>query len=83
MIRAVASRAPAVARVEAAAYIVPTDFPESDGTFQWDRTTMVVAEVSAGDSRGLGYTYATSSVTRLIDDVLAESISGRDPMDVP
>lgn len=79
---AVASRAPAVDRVEAAAYTVPTDFPESDGTFQWDRTTIVVAEVSAGDSRGLGYTYATAAVARLIDDVLSEAISGRDPMDI-
>jgi hypothetical protein len=44
-------------RVEASAYTVPTDQPEADGTMAWDRTTLVVAEVSAGGETGLGYTY--------------------------
>jgi hypothetical protein len=35
---------------------VPTDFPESDGTFAWEKTTLVLVEVSAGGRRGLGFT---------------------------
>ena len=31
--------APAVQRVQAAAFTVPTDFPESDGTLEWTSTT--------------------------------------------
>ena len=37
---------------------VPTDGPESDGTFEWDKTTAVVVEAAAGGVTGLGYTYA-------------------------
>ena len=39
-------------------YTVPTDEPESDGTLAWDSTTMVLVEAAAGDTVGLGYTYA-------------------------
>ena len=46
-----------IARVEASAYTVPTDRPESDGTFEWTSTTMVLAEVSACGASGLGYSY--------------------------
>lgn len=33
---------------EARAYVIPTDAPEADGTLSWDKTTLVVAHVSAG-----------------------------------
>ena len=38
------------------AYEVPTDGPESDGTLEWDSTTMVVVHARAGGKVGLGYT---------------------------
>jgi hypothetical protein len=38
------------------AFTVPTDEPESDGTAEWDATTIVVVEASAGGESGLGYT---------------------------
>lgn len=31
-------------------YTVPTDGPESDGTLDWSNTTLVVAEVDAGEA---------------------------------
>jgi hypothetical protein len=37
----------AVERLDVAAYRIPTDVPESDGTLAWDHTTLVV-EVGAG-----------------------------------
>jgi hypothetical protein len=38
-----------VSEISVAAYTIPTDAPESDGTFAWDKTTMVVVEVRAGE----------------------------------
>jgi hypothetical protein len=38
---------PEIERLEAAAYTVPTDAPESDGTFEWDATTIVVVHAHA------------------------------------
>ena len=44
-------------RVDVAAFTVPTEQPESDGTLEWDHTTIVVVHASAGDVAGLGYSY--------------------------
>jgi hypothetical protein len=54
------------------AFTVPTDEPESDGTLEWDSTTIVVVEARAGDETGLGYTYAPAAAGRplLFDGVL-------------
>jgi len=60
------------------AYTVPTDEPESDGTAEWDSTTIVVVEVRAGGSTGLGYTYAPAAAGRLIEEQLSELVHGRD-----
>ena len=74
---------PAVSGVQSAAYVVPTDRPESDGTLAWDRTTLVVAEVEAGGVHGLGYTYSDVAAASLIGGPLAGAVRGRSPMDVP
>ncbi|HJT78404.1 MAG TPA: enolase C-terminal domain-like protein [Gemmataceae bacterium] len=79
-----ATRAEAtVDHLEVAAYTVPTDFPESDGTFAWDKTTMVLVEAAAGDVRGLGYSYADLATAHLIHEALADVVQGRDAMNVP
>ena len=39
-------------RVEGAAYTVPTKAPETDGTLEWDATTIVVVEVAAASDDG-------------------------------
>ena len=69
-------------RVAISAYEVPTLAPESDGTAEWDKTTLVVAEVSAGGETGLGYTYADLATARLAQELLAEAARGKDPLDV-
>jgi L-alanine-DL-glutamate epimerase-like enolase superfamily enzyme len=71
-----------VARLEVGAYRVPTDRPESDGTLAWDATTLVVVEVTAGDARGLGWTYADAAAARLVRDLLARVVLGRDALAV-
>lgn len=79
----VATRAEAaVERVDASAYTIPTDAPESDGTLEWDSTTIVVVELEAGGERGLGYTYTHAAAAQLIADKLADVVVGRDALDV-
>jgi L-alanine-DL-glutamate epimerase-like enolase superfamily enzyme len=66
--------------VEASAYRIPTEEPESDGTLSWDATVLVVAEVRAGGVTGWGYTYADPAVAGLIRGKLAEVLRGRDAL---
>ncbi len=69
--------------VRAAAYKVPTEEPESDGTLEWDAVTLVVAEIGAGGQTGIGYTYADKSAAALIDGLLGGVLQGRDALAVP
>lgn len=72
-----------IEKVEVAAYKIPTDAPESDGTYEWDATTLVVVEVTAGGITGLGYTYADTATAALIRDHLREIVSHKDAMNIP
>jgi L-alanine-DL-glutamate epimerase-like enolase superfamily enzyme len=74
---------PAVERVWAQVYTVPTDFPEADGTASWTSTTIIVVRVQAGGMRGIGYTYSDASVAALVGDKLATIVIGLDAMDPP
>ena len=62
---------------------IPTDAPESDGTLEWDSTTMVVVEVAQRGATGLGYTYADASVAGLIESKLMPLLEHHDPMSPP
>jgi L-alanine-DL-glutamate epimerase-like enolase superfamily enzyme len=72
-----------VERVQAWAYRIPTDGPESDGTLAWDATTLVVVEAEGAGTRGLGYTYADAAASRVAGGLLAEAVRGRDALDPP
>jgi L-alanine-DL-glutamate epimerase-like enolase superfamily enzyme len=61
-------------------YTVPTDLPESDGTAEWDRTTIVIVSVGAGGQQGLGYTYADQATATLIREVLQAVVTGMDAL---
>jgi hypothetical protein len=69
--------------IDVSAYTIPTDRAESDGTYDWKETTLVLVQASAGGKRGLGYSYADMATGRLISDLLAGVIRGRDAMDIP
>jgi L-alanine-DL-glutamate epimerase-like enolase superfamily enzyme len=73
----------AVDGVTATAFRIPTDAPESDGTFTWDATTIVVVEVSAGGTTGLGYTYGAAAIAEVVAELLAPAVTGADSMAVP
>jgi L-alanine-DL-glutamate epimerase-like enolase superfamily enzyme len=72
-----------IERVDVAAFRIPTEEPESDGTLQWDSTTLVVVEILAGDRMGTGYSYASPAAAHLVRDRLAERVRGRDPFAIP
>ncbi|HEX5442775.1 MAG TPA: enolase C-terminal domain-like protein [Pirellulales bacterium] len=69
--------------IETAAFSIPTDAHESDGTFEWDKTTLVVVEARAADETGLGYSYADAATAKLVQSMLADVVLGIDAFNVP
>jgi L-alanine-DL-glutamate epimerase-like enolase superfamily enzyme len=72
----------AIEGIDVAAYTLPTDEPESDGTAEWNATTMVLVEAHGGGQTGLGYTYGDVASGTVVDSVLRDVVSGRDAMAV-
>ncbi len=58
-------------RLDVHACTIPTDEPESDGTIDWDSTTIVIVEARAGEVTGIGYTYCEAVAADLIRSKLA------------
>src|SRR5436853_2616732 len=81
-------RPPAIPRSDriealtARAYTIPTDQSESDGTFAWDDTTIVIVEVRAAGTTGIGYSYADRAAAVVADHDLQRVLVGRDPFDI-
>jgi L-alanine-DL-glutamate epimerase-like enolase superfamily enzyme len=75
--------AAAVDSVIGAAYRIPTDCTEADGTLTWDSTTLVTVEATAAGHAGFGYTYASAACLPVIDDILAPAVIGRSAFDIP
>jgi L-alanine-DL-glutamate epimerase-like enolase superfamily enzyme len=82
-VTAVARARAKIAALDVAAYTIPTDAPESDGTLAWDSTTVVLVEVDAGGVTGLGYTYADAAAAQLVTAKLAGELKGCEAADVP
>src|SRR6185437_4280989 len=71
-----------IARVDASAYTIPTDGPEADGTLEWDKTTLVLAQITAGDVTGLGYTYSDAAAVHVIRGTLEKHLLRRNAFDI-
>jgi L-alanine-DL-glutamate epimerase-like enolase superfamily enzyme len=71
-----------VEQLEVAAFVIPTQSPEADGTFAWDATTWIVVNVRSGGEVGLGYTYNTRAAAELVSEALADVVLGRCVLDV-
>jgi L-alanine-DL-glutamate epimerase-like enolase superfamily enzyme len=67
--------------VEVSAFVIPTETQESDGTHEWNKTTLLVSEVLSGDTKGFGYSFASTAAARLSKEHLAEVVVGLDPRD--
>ena len=66
-----------------AAYTVPTESPEADGTIAWDSTTMVIVRLKAGGKEGIGYTYAHAAAAQVIERTLKPIVIGQNIFDIP
>ena len=67
-----------IENVQVAAYSIPTDYPEADGTYAWKATILVVVEIAAGGQQGVGYTYANRATAEFIRETLVPLVQGRD-----
>src|SRR5438477_2360565 len=76
------SSAVPIQRIGVSAFTIPTSSPESDGTLEWDKTTIVIVQASAGGREGIGYTYADEATAKLISSRLAKIVEEHDAMDV-
>lgn len=72
----------AIEALDVSSYRVPTDAPEADGTFEWDSTTMVLVQARAGNSIGIGWTYAPVACAALITELLRPAVLGLSAFDV-
>lgn len=69
-----------IGSIDVAAYRIPTETEESDGTLTWNATTLVLVEAHVGDVTGIGYTYADVATAELIHQRLVPLIRGKDVM---
>jgi L-alanine-DL-glutamate epimerase-like enolase superfamily enzyme len=71
-----------ITQLDVSAYTIPTDRPEADGTIEWNSTTIVVVEATAGNQTGIGFTYGDLAAGRIVDRVLTPLILGKDALAV-
>ncbi len=77
------SSEPQIRNVELTVYKVPTDAPEADGTFEWKSTTVVLAEISAGNATGVGYTYGSEAIEALGRHLAETCLVNQSAFDIP
>ncbi len=65
----------------ARAYTIPTDAPEADGTIAWNSTTLVVVELRAANTTGIGYTYAHFTAAAVARELIEKHCVHQNPLD--
>ncbi len=73
----------ALKSVSARAFTIPTDAPEADGTFAWNSTTLVLAEVKAGGKTGVGYSYTDAAAAAVINGAIAGAVVDLNALEIP
>jgi L-alanine-DL-glutamate epimerase-like enolase superfamily enzyme len=69
--------------LQVSAYTIPTELPESDGTMEWNSTTLILVQIEAGGKKGIGYTYGHPAVRKVIEESLAHRVREKNAMDIP
>ncbi|HYK36528.1 enolase C-terminal domain-like protein [Alloacidobacterium sp.] len=72
---------PCIDEIAVSAYTIPTDAPEADGTLSWDSTTLVLAEIRAGDQVGRGYTYGSKAIAVVAEHLGKKCLTGQPALD--
>lgn len=71
-----------IKNIKVSAYTIPTETPEADGTLKWTSTTLVLVEITAGDKKGIGYTYSNSGAAHFIHDTLKPLVLHQNALNV-
>lgn len=72
-----------ISSVKTSVYRVPTDHPESDGTIDWNATTVVLVTVSANGLTGIGFSYGHEAAGAVIQNLFAPLLKKADSMSIP
>jgi L-alanine-DL-glutamate epimerase-like enolase superfamily enzyme len=72
-----------ITKCKALALTIPTEAAESDGTLEWNSTTMVLVQLCADGKWGLGYTYCQQSAVPLIESLLQQHVAGQNLLELP
>jgi L-alanine-DL-glutamate epimerase-like enolase superfamily enzyme len=72
-----------VENITVSAYAIPTDAPEADGTFSWNSTTLIIAEIKGGGTTGLGYTYGNKAVAVVAKQLGEKCLLHESALDIP
>ncbi|HEX6771487.1 MAG TPA: enolase C-terminal domain-like protein [Acidobacteriaceae bacterium] len=72
-----------IEQVAVAAYTVPTDAPEADGTLAWNSTTIVLVYVHAAGSSGLGYTYGNAATAEVAERLGKKCLLRKSAFQIP
>jgi L-alanine-DL-glutamate epimerase-like enolase superfamily enzyme len=72
-----------ITSAQISAFTVPTDRPESDGTAQWDSTTIVIVELTAQGVTGLGYSYCNLASAYVAKELIEKHVLHGNSLDVP
>lgn len=83
MIHASLSTTALIRGMDVSAYVIPSIAPESDGTLEWDHTTLILVEIYAAGQTGIGYTYGDTVIAHFIHNKLRRFIEQQDPMHIP
>lgn len=65
--------------LEASAFTIPTELPDSDGTAEWSATTLILVRLGAGGISALGYSYSHEACVPIIKKTLFPLLSGKSP----
>lgn len=72
-----------IRKVEIGVYTVPTDAAEADGTYRWNSTTLIVAQMTAGNVTGLGYTYGNKAIATVAEHLVEKCLAGQPAYEIP
>jgi L-alanine-DL-glutamate epimerase-like enolase superfamily enzyme len=69
--------------ITSSVYRIKTEHPESDGTFAWKETTLVLVAVKSGGKTGIGFSYGHQAMAEVIEQTFAPVLNNGDAMDIP
>ncbi len=70
-------------KITLAAYKIPCEIHESDGTFEWDSTTIVVVSIKMDQWTGMGFSYGHEACLDVIKNTLSPHLKQIDVQDLP